>query len=342
MPPARREVDLDGGRTQYHRGTTHPLSFLPMAAYRPIHVAVFGAGAVGCYFGAKLAAAGTPVTVIARPAAAAALGRDGIRVLQAGSEWRAPVAVATDASGVAQADLVLVAVKSPDSAAAARALAPHLRADARVLCLQNGVDNAVTIGTPLSQPTYAAVVYVGAQMDAPGLVRHLGRGDLVIGSPHGLNAGADTAGDVQAMAALFARAGVPCVVAPDIDAALWSKLAVNCGLNAVSALGQARYARILDVPAACAVVETAIVETVAVARADGVHLDPQAMIANTWTITAAMPQQSSSTAQDLERGKATEIDALNGFVVRRGAVLGVPTPVNATLHALVKLRESQG
>ena len=309
------------------------------AAYRPGQVAVFGAGAVGCYFGAKLARAGVPVTVIARPAAAAALSRDGIRVLQAGSEWRAPVAVSTDASGVAHADLVLVAVKSPDSAAAAQALAPRLAASARVLCLQNGVDNATTIGSLLAQPTYAAVVYVGAQMDAPGLVRHLGRGDLVVGSPRGLNAGIDTAGDAQAIAALFERAGVKCVVAPDIDAALWSKLAVNCGLNAVSALGQARYARILEVPAACAVVEAAIVETVAVAHADGVSLDAQAMIGNTWAITQAMPQQSSSTAQDLDRGKATEIDALNGFVVRRGAALGVPTPVNATLYALVKLRE---
>jgi len=201
---------------------------------------------------------------------------------------------------------------------------------------------AIYAGVPAANSAFHWAEDLFAQMDAPGLVRHLGRGDLVIGSPHGLNAGADTAGDVQAMAALFVRAGVPCVVAPDIDAALWSKLAVNCGLNAVSALGQARYARILEVPAACAVVEAAIVETVAVARADGVHLDPQAMIANTWTITTAMPQQSSSTAQDLERGKATEIDALNGFVVRRGAALGVPTPVNATLHALVKLRESQG
>ena len=315
-----------------------------MTAYYPTHVAVFGAGAVGCYFGAKLASAGIAVTIIARPSAAAALRRDGIRVLQAGVEWRAAVAVDTDASGVAQADLVLVSVKSPDSAAAAAALAPHLRADARVLCLQNGVDNAVTIGTSLSQPTYAAVVYVGAQIDEPGLVRHLGRGDLVIGSPRGLNADADNDADadVRAVAELFTRAGVPCVVAPDIDAALWAKLAVNCGLNAVSALAQVRYGRIVAVPAACAVVEAAIAETVAVARADGVHLDAQAMIANTWAITTAMPQQSSSTAQDLQRGKATEIDALNGFVARRGTARGVPTPVNATLHALVKLRESQG
>ena len=262
-------------------------------------------------------------------------------MIQAGTEWRTPVAVATDASGVARADLVLVAVKSPDSTTAALALAPHLRADARVLCLQNGVDNAATIGTSLRQPTYAAVVYVGAQRDGPGLVRHLGRGDLVIGSPRGLNAEADADVDLRAIAELFNHSGVPCVVAPDVDAALWSKLAVNCGLNAVSAVGNARYAHIQKSPAACAVVEAAIMETVDVARAAGIHLDAGAMIANTWAIATAMPQQSSSTAQDLERGKATEIDALNGFVVRRGASLGVPTPVNTTLHALVKLREPQ-
>jgi 2-dehydropantoate 2-reductase len=308
-------------------------------SFLPRRVAVLGAGAVGSFFGARLARAGSVVTLIGRPEHAEAIRRDGLSVQQGGGEWRAQVAAATDPAAAADADLVLVTVKSPDTAAAARTLAPFLRPDARVISLQNGVDNAARIAAELPQAVYAAVVYVGVHMDGPGRIRHTGRGDLVIGLPRALALRGDAAGDVAAIAALFAAAEVPCVPSPDIDAVLWTKLTQNCALNAISAVGQANYGRMATIPAVRSIVELAVRESAAVARADGVALDADALVAATWNLVAAMPQQHSSTAQDLARGKVTEIDALNGFVARRGAELGIPTPVNATLHALVKLRE---
>ncbi len=284
------------------------------APFAPRSVAVLGAGAVGSYYGAMLARAGVDVTLIARAPHADAIARDGLCVLQDGATWRVDSRSATDTAAAHAADVVLVAVKSPDTADAAGLLAPVLRADARVVSLQNGVDNAARIGARLAQPVYAAVVYVGAHMDGPGRVRHTGRGDLVLGVPRALAARGDAAGDLRAIAAMFESAGVPCPVSPDIDAALWTKLALNCAFNAVSALGHARYGRMAADAAVRGVMEDAVRETVAVARAEGVALDDGELIASTWQLAAAMAEQFSSTAQDLQRGKTTEIDALNGFV----------------------------
>ncbi len=307
--------------------------------FTPRTVAVLGAGAVGGYFGAMLARAGLDVTLVGRPAHVEAIARDGLQVLQDGSVWSVRVRVATDAAAARDADVVLVTVKTPDTAAAVRALAPVLRADARLVSLQNGVDNAARIAAELPQPVYAAVVYVGCYMDGPGRVRHTGRGDLVVGVPRALAGRGDGEGDLRALSAMFESAGVPCPIAPDIEAALWAKLTLNCAFNAVSALGQSRYGRMAASPPVRAVMEDAVREAVALARAEGVALDPDAMIAATWKLAAAMAEQVSSTAQDLQRGKPTEIDALNGFVAERGAALGIATPVNRTLQALVKLRE---
>jgi len=317
-------------------------STMAHSPFIPRSVAVLGAGAVGSYFGAMLARAGIAVTLIGRRAHVEAIARDGLTVLHAGGEWRTPVRAATEVSAASDADLVLVAVKTPDTTEAARQLAPHLRADARIVSLQNGVDNATRIAAVLSSPVYAAVVYVGAYIDGPGRVRHTGRGDLVLGVPRALATRGDTEGDVSSIAAMFNAAGVSCATSSDIEAALWTKLTLNCAFNAVSALGHARYGVMAASTPVRAVMEEAVRETVRVACADGVALDADELIAATWKLAAAMAEQFSSTAQDVQRGKPTEIDALNGFVAQRGAALGVPTPVNRTLHALVKLRELEG
>jgi 2-dehydropantoate 2-reductase len=312
---------------------------LGSSLFTPRKIAVLGAGAVGSYYGAMLARAGIEVTLIARAMHAAAIERDGLCVVQNEREWHVRVRAATDIAAAGDADLVLVTVKSPDTTDAMRALAPHLNADARLASLQNGVDNAPRIAAVLPHPVYATVVYVGVTMDGPGRVRHTGRGDLVIGVPRALGGRGDADADLHAIATLFESAGIGCPIAPDIEAALWTKLTLNCAFNAVSALGQSRYGRMAATAPIRAVMEEAVRETVAVARADGVGLDADELIAATWELAAAMAQQYSSTAQDVQRGKPTEIDALNGYVAQHGAQRGVPTPVNRTLHALVKLRE---
>jgi len=309
-----------------------------MPSWKPRSVAVVGAGAVGGYFGARLARAGVDVTLVARPAHVEAIRRDGLRVVEASGEWRAAVHASTELASVRDRDLVLFTVKTPDTARVAAELAPHLGADARLVSLQNGVDNAERIAAVLAHPVYAAVVYVGVQVDRPGLVRHTGRGDLVIGVPRAARGRGDD-GDLRAIASMFEAAGVPCPVSDDVEAALWTKLTLNCAFNAISAIAGVPYGTMAASGPAREVMASVVRETAAVARAAGVSIDADALDAAAWKLAAAMPEQRSSTAQDIERGRPTEIDALNGFVARRGAELGVPAPVNRTLHALVKLRE---
>ncbi len=301
-------------------------------------VVVIGAGAVGSYFGAMFARAGVPVTLIGRAPQVEAIRARGLRFESLRFDEIVKLDASTDPAAVSGADLVLFAVKSGDTAAAAQAIAPYLDSDAVVLSLQNGVDNVERIRQRVKQAVLVALVYVAAALPAPGHLRHTGRGDLVIGDL--AEPGQRLAPErVEAIARCFEACGVPCVVSADITVELWTKLVVNCAYNAISALGQSEYGRMAASPDVVALMHAATREAVAVARASGVALDEDAMIATIDSLAPAMPRQTSSTAQDIARGRATEIDHLNGYVTRRGEAQGVAVPVNRTLWTLVRLRE---
>jgi 2-dehydropantoate 2-reductase len=303
---------------------------------------VVGAGAVGSFFGAMLARAGHPVTLIARQAHVQAIERHGLRLQMAGRVEAIRTAASADIAAVRGADLVLFCVKSTDTEAVAREMAPHLADGALVLSLQNGVENAATIARHVRQTVVPAVVYVATAMPEPGLVSHHGRGDLVIGAIDAKAVqDAALAARLQALVDLFATAQVPVRISADVMAELWSKLMVNCAYNAISGLAQAPYGRMAAMPPIRELQHAVVAEVVAVARADGVELSLPASLEAMEGIAAAMPAQLSSTAQDMARGKPSEIDHLNGFVARRGAALGVATPANQALYALVRLIESE-
>jgi 2-dehydropantoate 2-reductase len=305
------------------------------------HTAVVGAGAVGSFFGAMLARAGHRVTLIGRAPHVLAIQRDGLQLQMGGRSETVHLQADSALDAVRGADLVLFCVKSTDTEAVARQLAPLLAPNALVLSLQNGVENAAVLGRELTQTVVPAVVYVATAMPGPGVVAHHGRGDLVVGA-HGERDRTDpaTAARLQQLVALFASAQVPVQVVADVMVQLWSKLMVNCAYNAVSGLTQAPYARLAALPEVVALQQAVVHEVVAVARAEGVALDLQASLDAVAVIARAMPGQYSSTAQDMARRRPSEIDHLNGFVARRGQALGVPTPVNQALHALVKLVEA--
>lgn len=295
-------------------------------------VAVVGAGAVGCYFGGMLARAGAPVTLIGRRMHMDAIARQGLYLEALDFQERIPVQVSTDIAAARGSRIVLFCLKTVDTETAARMLHPHLSPGSVVVSLQNGVDNVERIRSATGIEATPAVVYVAAAMVAPGHVKHSGRGDLVVGR-------ARSAGSADAIAETFERAGVPCRVSDTIQADLWAKMVMNCAYNAISALTRARYGRIIGDPNTHGLMRRVVVETVAVARAAGVMLDEAATIEDAFRLGEAMSGALSSTAQDIARGKLTEIDSLNGYVVRRGAALGVDTPANQALHALVKLLE---
>jgi 2-dehydropantoate 2-reductase len=293
-----------------------------------VKIAVMGAGAVGCYYGAMLARAGHEVTLIGRQRHVDEVLRAGLLLQTKDFEARVRMNASTSAQGVRGAELVLFCVKSTDTEAAGAELAPHLDARALVLSLQNGVDNAARLQALLKQRVAPAVVYVATEMAGPGHVKHHGRGELVVPP------------EVGALKDTFSRAGVPLQISDNVIGALWAKLVVNCAYNALSAITQLPYGRLVQGEGVEAVMRDAVDECLTVARACGVTL-PGDMHETVPGIARTMPSQYSSTAQDLASGKRTEIDHLNGYVVRKGEALGIPTPVNRALHTLVKLMEKR-
>jgi 2-dehydropantoate 2-reductase len=307
-----------------------------MANGESIRVAVLGAGAVGCFFGGMLARAGHEVTLIGRPVHVEAFKARGLRFEGLKFDEQVPVEASTDAGAVRGARLILFCVKSTDTEDAARQIAPFLDAGALVVNLQNGVDNTERIQARVARPVIPAVVYVATEMAGPGHLKHHGRGDLVIGELDGKV----PAGALARVKRWFEAAGVPVSVSDNVAGELWAKLVVNCAYNALSAITQLPYGKMIEGPGIRDVMRDVVEETLAIAKASGVSMAPD-LLDRTYRIAAAMPTQFSSTAQDLARGKPTEIEHLNGFVVRRGAALGVPTPANRALYALVRLLESK-
>ncbi len=303
-------------------------------------IAVMGAGAVGCYFGGMFARAGAPVTLIGRPQHVEAIARAGLLLESVRFQEQIRVSASTAAEAARGAEIVLLCVKTVDTQEAAKSLAPHLAGGAVVVTLQNGVDNVERIRAAAGIEAIPASVYVAAEMTAPGCVKHAARGDLIIGDLSGVHPiKAPLAQQLEWLAAVFGRAGISCRTSENIAADLWTKLIMNCAYNAISALSRARYGRMVRNPWTRELMRQVVEETLAVARAAGVQMPKVDLVEAAWKLAETMPNAISSTAQDLARGKPTEIDSLNGYVARRGAELGIATPVNATLHALVKLLE---
>ena len=193
------------------------------------------------------------------------------------------------------------------------------------------MDNAERLQTALGRPVLPAVVYVATEMAGPGHVKHHGRGELVIGP----------SADSERIAELLRAAGVPVEVSDHAMAALWTKLILNCAYNAFSALTGLPYGQLVQVTGLLPALREVVDECLRVAHAAGVTtLEDEVVWQAVLRIAQTMPGQRSSTAQDLSRSKPTEIDHLNGFVVRTGERLGVPTPANRVLWVAVKGRET--
>ena len=300
-------------------------------------IAVVGAGAVGGYFGGMFAHAGAPVVFIGRKHFADAVSSKGLIVDRSEGPKRINVSATVEMNASRDCSLILFCVKANDTSATAAQMAPFVRPDATVICLQNGVDNAERVSAAANVLAVPAAVYVAVSVPEPGRIKHLARGDLIIGP---------RSDKTTELADVFERAGIPCRVSENIEGELWLKLLRNCALNAISALGRARYGQIAQNPDAKKLIEHIVDEVLAVARAAGVVLpgidDRRSGMTAAMELAMQMSDALSSTGQDLSRGRPTEIDALNGYITRRGAQLGIPAPVNHALFTLVKLAEQKG
>lgn len=293
-----------------------------------LRFAVIGAGAVGCYFGGILARAGHHVTLIGRPHHVSAIQQQGLLLTTQTFEEHITLHASTELSAIHDADVILFCVKSTDTNVTATQAKPHLSEHAVILSLQNGVENAELIRSVLPHQVIPAVVYVATEMVGDGHVKHNGRGELVIGS----------SAVSEFIAAALTAAAIPTQVSENVIGALWAKLIVNCAYNALSAITQLPYGQLVQQEGVPRMMEELVMECLAVASAAGVVV-PGDSRANVKQIALTMAEQTSSTAQDLARGKRSEIDFLNGYVNRQGLLNHVPTPVNHALTSLVKMLE---
>jgi len=298
---------------------------------------VLGAGAVGCYFGGMLARAGQDVTLIGRSERVQAINELGLEMDCKSFQELVYVKASDDLSILRDADLVLLSVKSLDTEKTIQAIASILPSHAVILSLQNGVANVDIASKWIPNPLYAAVVYVATGMLGHRTMKHHGRGELYIGSLQ-LAQERDQE-NLAAICMLFESADVPCSMSKQIKKDMWLKFLVNCSYNAISGIGQITYGEMVLIPEILQQIDHITEEFLAIATAEGVHISAVEAIEANALIASTMVTQRSSTAQDLARGKQTEIDFLNGYIVELGKRYGIAVPYNESIYALVKMLE---
>jgi len=311
-------------------------------------VLVAGAGALGSVLGGFLAAAGHDVTLLGRAPHMDAIVAGGLVVDGLfGARRVASVAVATDATVLQPPfDAVLLTVKAYDTAPILAAVAPLVAPDGCLISLQNGLGNVEQVRDAVGDARAAgARVIFGAEIPAPGHARV-----TVCAEPVAFGAAVvgDALADAHARrwAARFADAGIPAEAVADVHAYLWTKVFYNAALNPLGALLGLPYGALAADPDARAIMDDVINEAYAVACARGIT--PTAPSAGAYRrvfydrLVPATADHRSSMLQDLERGRRTEIDAINGALATFGATAGVPTPVNTTLARLIRWRERLG
>jgi 2-dehydropantoate 2-reductase len=293
-----------------------------------MRIAVMGTGAVGGYFGAKLAAAGHDVQFIARGKHLAALCRDGLRVKSPAGDLHIRNAIfSADAGPGGCADFVLFCVKSYDTEIAAATLRPIVGPSTAVLSLQNGVDNADKLAARFGDRcTLAGVVYVGAQVVAPGVIEHSTGGKIIFG--------ARTGGDSEAAKIaeqILGAAGIPCERSAEIQMAQWRKLLWNAPFCAISCLTRATVKDIVESDSLTELAVNCMDEVKQAAAGRAIDLSRQ-HFSETLSFSKTLGAFKPSMLQDLEAGKPLEYEAFNGIVVKLLSNAGKDAPVNRVFY----------
>jgi 2-dehydropantoate 2-reductase len=305
-----------------------------------MRIVVLGSGGVGGFYGGLIAAAGSAeVAFVARGAHLAAMRAEGLTIERDGG--RPPVhvprpEVAEDVASLGRADIVLIGVKLADTQDAIRAARPLVERGAAVLSLQNGVtkDDALRAAFG-AEAAMGGVAYVGSHIARPGVIAQTGTIQRLLAGEY---RGARPSGRAEALAAAARAAGIDAEVPPDIEVAIWQKFAFLVGLSGATATTRLPIGPIRDDPHARAFLRGLIEETVAVGRARGVALPADEVEVAMRRADTISPAMTSSLHHDLEAGRRLEMPWLAGAVADLGAALGVPTPRNDAVRALLSPR----
>lgn len=297
-----------------------------------MRIAVMGTGAVGGYFGAKLAAAGHELAFIARGPHLQALRANGLRVTSANDDLQIDNAQFTDDTAtIGKVDLILFCVKSYDTETAAEQIRPLVSDRTLILSLQNGIDNPEKLARVYHpEQVLPAVVYVGAQLTSPGVITHANGGRIIFGQSDG---GASASSTL--LRQTLSDAGIPCEISAEIHKIQWTKLLWNAPFCAIGCLARANVKQIVESDSLTALALDCMTEVHAAARTRNIDLRRE-QFDEIMTFSRTLGEFKPSMLQDLQAGKPLEYQAFNGIVVQTLRQAGAPAPINQVFYATLE------
>ncbi len=303
-------------------------------------IAIVGPGAMGCLFGGFLAESGEEVWLLdRRKQRAEQITSSGLKIEGISGEHKVKVNVTVDPSRIGICDLVIYTVKSYDTLEAAKNTSPLAGEDTTLLTLQNGVGNVEALGEVFGRERIiGGVTSEGATVLGPGHIRHAGKGDTMIGPVSQPETGLQ--GRLKNIVETFTKAGFSAKVSDNVRDLIWSKLIINVGINALTGITRLNNGRLVEFETTRQILKEAVLEAVAVTQAKGIKLTYPDPIEKVESVCVATGANVSSMLQDVLKRRKTEIDYINGAIVKEGKDLNIPTPVNTTLTNLIKTIES--
>jgi 2-dehydropantoate 2-reductase len=301
-----------------------------------MRIAVMGAGAVGGYFGARLAAAGHDVGFIARGAHLEAMRRQGLKIKSIRGDLQIRSLFTSAPEEVGPVDLVLFCVKSYDTEEAGKKLTPLMKKETEILSLQNGIDNPDKLAKLWGKNrTLAGVVYIGARISTPGVIEHSAEGRIVLGEPAG-----EISDQTKLVQQIFSAVQIPCAISTEIRKVLWGKLVWNAPFCAIACLTRATVKEILESDSLRELGVSCMEEVREAAKSRGFDLSPD-LIAQTLKVSESLGDFKPSMLQDLEAGKPLEYEAFNGVVVDLLRRTGKSAPINEIFYGALKFLDKK-
>lgn len=300
-------------------------------------IVIVGPGAMGCLLAAFLSKAKQEVWFLDKNKGRAEyISKNGIKVEGISGSWKAQVFATDDISEIKSADIVIICTKSYDTKEAIKSVTGIIKEGALVLTLQNGVGNVEILTEAVGEEkVVAGVSNLGATLLGDGQVRHAGKGETVIGMRCG-----KIPVVMRDIREAFNKAGLEMRISKDIDSLIWSKLIINVGINALTAITRLNNGRLIEFEGTREILKNAVTEAVKVIKRKRIKLIYDDPLSKVESVCEATATNVSSMLQDVLRQKRTEIDFINGVIVRQGKSLGIQTPVNEILVYLVKTIEA--
>jgi len=300
-------------------------------------IVVVGAGAMGCLFAAFLSKSKEEVWLLDRnKESAAKLNETGISLEGVSGIWQAKVKTTANVQEIAKADLILLFVKSFHTKQVAEQIKPFLGANTKVLTLQNGLGNIEIMSETIGEERIiGGVTNEGATLIDKGLIRHAGRGETIIGTIDG-----KTPVEMRAIREIFNKVGFETKMTRDIKSLIWSKLIINVGINALTAITRLPNGKLTEFEGTKRILRDAVTEATRIAKRKRIKLIFDDPLAKVEAVCEETSSNLSSMLQDILRKKRTEIDSINGVIVRLGQELGISVPTNKLLVDLIKTIEA--